>query len=564
MNTEIIETLNAIVTGDIPLEESMSALELALENMDWRLLTHQAQNEFTRPGLKIITELARIYFLKNPLIKRAVLVQQLYVWGQGMQVKSETPELQDVINAFNDDKKNKVELTGHQARGQKEVELQTDGNLFLVAFPNITTGRVRFRSIDFNEIENIIRNPDDSKEPWYYLRIWTETNTDTSTGTTEQVTRQAYYPDWEYNPTFKPKVIGSYNVKWDSPVYHIKTGGYSHWAFGVSEIYAAIDWSKAYKEFLEDWASIVRAYRRFAFQLQTTGGKQGIAAAKTKLNTTMGTGGTVVEGNPAPVTGSTFISNPDVSLTPVRTAGATVSAEDGRRILLMVAAATGLPETFFGDVSTGAHATAKTMDRPTELMMVERQNLWKDVFTNIYNYVLMWAVKAPQGTLGGFGTITKEVDGGQIVERVKWNDGVNAGIKLSFAPILEQDVAQSVNAIVNAATLGGHPPIGTIDLPTLAGMLLTALGEADVDEAIDRMFPDGDIGQMMKQIQSMQPKTPEPKPVDNPAQNGNNPQDDAQPQDDQPADKQAKAQESAAMLEAAAMVKMAEQVLAEA
>lgn len=559
MNTEIIETLNAIVAGDIPLEESMSALELALENMDWRLLTHHAQQEFTRPGLKIITEMARIYFLKNPLIKRSILVQMLYVWGQGMQVKSATPEIQDAINAFNDDKKNRAELTSHQARGQKEIELQTDGNLFLVAFPNITTGRVRFRSIDFNEIENIIRNPDDSKEPWYYLRVWTETTTQTQTGAMEQVTRHAYYPDWEYNPIAKPTEIGPYPVLWKSPVYHIKTGGFSHWAFGISEIYAAIDWSKAYKEFLEDWASIVRAYRRFAFSLQTPGGKPGIQAAKTKLNTTMATGGTSIESNPSPVTGATFISGPDAKLEPIRTAGATVSAEDGRRILLMVCAATGLPETFFGDVSTGAHATAKTMDRPTELMMVERQNLWRDIFTAIYNYVLLWAVKAPQGALRAFGDVTVERDDGQIVERVVWHDDVDSTLSLTFAPILEQDVATSVNAIVNAATLGGHPPVGTVDLPTLARMLLTALGENNVDEAIDRMFPDGDVTEMLAQMQKMQPKPPEPKAPPANQDGQSQPGQDKQPVD--PKQENVKPSEAAAMLEAAARIRIAQEIL---
>lgn len=557
---QVLDQNSALVNQNVEMSERLAALEFALETVDWRLLTTQQEQEFSREGLRIITDLARIYFLKNPLIKRAVLVQQLYVWGQGMSLKSATPEIQDVINAFNDDDYNKTELTGHQAHGQKEIELQTDGNLFLVAFPNLTTGRVRFRSIDFNEILDVIRNPDDNKEPWYYKRVWSQARTDLDSGTTTIETETKYYPDWKYTPVSRPATIGNYPVAWDTPVYHVKTGGFSHWAFGVSEIYAAIDWSKAYKEFLEDWASIVRAYRRFAFQLTTPGGKQGIAAAKTKLGTTMATGGTSMETNPSPLTGSTFISGNDTTLTPIRTSGATVSADDGRRIMLMVAAATGLPETFFGDVSTGARATAKTMDRPVELMMKERQTLWANIFTNIYNYVLKWAVKAPQGRLTSLGHIVTERENGQLKERVEWNKGVDSSLSIDFAPILEQDVEKSIKAIVSAATLDGKVPVGTIDLPTLSRMLLMALGEQNVDEIVDRLFPDGDISQMVKHLQQLQTTKPTPVPMGNQPQNGQQPdgkqaqqgQDNQQQQGDnqQPAN----ANESATMHEAASDV----------
>lgn len=490
----VVAQESQLLLQNTELTERLAALELALDTVDWRWLSQQAQQEFSREGLRVIVDLARVMYLKNPLIKRSVQVQRLYVWGQDVSVTAKDPEINAVITAFDDDVHNQVELTGHQARMEKETELQTDGNLFLVFFVNQLTGRVRMRSIQFDEIAEVIRCPDDAKTPWFYKREWQQSDFDMSTGVTTVAQKTAYYPDWRYNPTVKPTTIGSWPVCWDQPVYHIKTGGFSNWTFGVSEIFAAIDWARAYKEFLEDWASIVRAYRRFAFQLTTTGGKQGIAAAKTKLGSTLGSsGGTSIESNPSPVTGATFIAGEGTSIQPVRTSGATVGAEDGRRLLLMVGAAVGLPETFYGDVSTGAHATAKTMDRPTELMMKDRQTMWSDIFMNIYGYVLLWAIKATSGPLRSLGHLVREIEGDQVYERIEWNEGVDAHIDIDFAPILQQDVDQAVNAIVNAGTLGGRQLAGTIDLPNLTRMLLVALGEDDVDEIVERMFPNGEV-----------------------------------------------------------------------
>ena len=489
---QLQESVETLRQDNIVLTEQLRTLELALENLDWRQLTWQSQYEFSREGLRIITELARLFYLKNPMLKRGIEVQRLYVWGQGWSVKAKDEAIQEVITNFLDDAKNQVELTGHTARMLKETELRTDGNLFLVWFVNINTGRVRVRSIPMEEIQDIHCNPEDAKEPWYYRRSW-NVQTMLPTGGVQTETRQAYYPDWKYNPTSRPSTIGNIPVMWDTPVFHIKTGGFSNWKFGVSEIYAACDWGRAYKEFLEDWASIVRAYRKFAFQLTTPGGKSGIAAAKTKLNTTVGGAtGRGLDTNPPPIAGSTFISSPDVTLQPVRTAGATVSAEDGRRILLMVCAAVGLPETFFGDVSVGTLATANSLDRPTELAMRDRQTFWAHIFKQIFDFVLLWAVKAPSGPLAGMGTLVTEVEAGQVEERIDWGETKNH-IDIEFPPIINAGLKDQIGAIISSGTLDGKSLAGTVDIVTLTRMLLVALGEDDVDEIMEKLFPGGQV-----------------------------------------------------------------------
>ncbi len=474
------------------LLERIAALEFALESPEWQRLAASADQEFTRKGLKDITELSRVMFLKNPIVKRGVSVKRFYVWGQGWTIRAKDKRIQEAIDAFLYDQKNDDVIGSHEARMQLEVELETDGNIFFCFFVNKVTGRIRVRTITFDQIEDVIRNPDDAKEPWYYKRMWTEERFNVDSGSIQTVQRTAYYPDWRYNPVNKPATIGGYPVQWDMPVYHVRIGGFSNWKFGLSEIYDSIDWAAAYKNFLEDWASIVRAYRRFAFQLTTPGGSRTVAAAKTKLNTTIGALGG--ETNPPPVTGATFIASEGHNLQPVRTSGATVSAEDGRRIMLMVAASSGLPETFYGDANIGSLATAKSLDRPTELMMEDRQQLWRDVFWNILYFVMLWQVKAPSGSLRGMATVKADVEDGQITETVEWTDETNDDISVDFPPVLQHDIPQMVEATIKAATLGASGTLaGTVDLPTLSRVLLTMLGVPDADEIVERLFPNGEV-----------------------------------------------------------------------
>jgi hypothetical protein len=472
-------------------QERMAELELALEDVNWMRVTLTGEEEFSRRGLQKICDLARLMFIKNPLIKRQVLVQALYVWAQGITVRAKDKRLNAVLQAFWDDEKNRSELTSHGARFQKDIDLAVDGNLFFVFFTRPTDGRVRVRTIPTDEIYEIISNPQDAKSPWYYHRKWSEKQLDVSSGNLKSVSKQAYYPDWRYKPTTKPTKIGKWPVQWDSPIYHVKSGGLAGWKFGVSEVYASIDWARAYKEFLEDWSSLTRAYSRFAWKLTTRGGKKGVAAAKAKLGTTLGTGseGIGIETNPPPVTASTAIIGEGHDLEPMQLRGANVSAEDGRRLLLMVAASAGLPETYFGDVSVGTLATGKTLDRPTELMMRNRQTMWMDVLHDIIMFVITAAANASDEPLKDVATVMKTSDNGELEEVIQWSDGVDPHLDIDFPPILERDVLATIQSIVEAVTLNGKP-IAIFDEPIVARLLLSGLAQDDVDELMTALYPD--------------------------------------------------------------------------
>ncbi len=448
------------------LEARLGDLERQIAEQGWNRIDGSAGREFSRDALGSIVELARIMYLKNPIIQRAVEIGALYVWGQDLSHSATNEVVQTVIDRFW--RQNRATLTGQQASRLTEVELQVTGNLFLALFPDRISGSVRVRGVPMEEIRQIITNPDDRTEVWYYLRRWSEQ----PVGGGSPVQRTAFYPDWQYRPASMPASIsdqstGDIEVRWDSPVMHVKSGAFMHWRWGVPEVYAALDWAKAYKEQLEDDATRSRALARFAWKLVTTGGKQGVAAAKAKLGTTFGPG--IAETNPPPTGGSTFIGTDGIDMSPMRVAGSTLDPDHSRPARLMAAAALGIPDHFF-DADVGNFATSKTLDRPTELRFNERRQMWRDTLGDLCQWVIDRDLEASRGLLPK--TLAED-------ER---------DVELSWPSLLERSVTESVQAIVEAATLSGRSLAGTMPRETVARQLMVAIGIEDIDGEITHLL----------------------------------------------------------------------------
>jgi hypothetical protein len=465
------------------LHERLAELELSLEDRGWDRLSGESDREFSRAGLRRINRLARLYWLKNPLILRGVAIKASFVFAQGVSITARDEAANEVLQAFLDDPDNQVELTSHEARMTKERELQVHANLYFTLFSGVT-GRVRVRSFPEDEVEDIISDPEDAKRPWYYKRTRTPRVLDANGEAVPGTTETAFHPDWRYKPAARPATIGGHRVAWDAPVYHVAVNRLSDMKFGVSEVYAAIDWAKAYKDFLEDWATIVRAYARFAWQAKVKGGTTAVAAVKDRFGTAL-SASSGAETNPPPATGSMFVANQGVDLQPMKTAGATTSAEDGRHLKLMALAALGIPEHYVSEADNGNRATAEAMELPVKLMVVDRQALWADVLKGICLYVLEVAARAPGGRLP-MPTVTRDGDR----EVVEWPQGFDRRVEVTFPPLIELDVQKAIAAIISAGTLDGKAPAG-LDLPTITKLCLQALGVPDIDELMTELFPPG-------------------------------------------------------------------------
>lgn len=463
------------------LQERIAELELALDDVGYeRIGDSNFDKQFTKASIDKIAAMARVYWLKNPLIKRAVATQANYVFGQGVDVVAADEDVQTVVDAFMEDSKNRTELTGEQAMLTKETELQVTANLFFTFFTDPLNGATRVRTIPLSEITRIIYNPDDSKEPWYYYRQWQQPK---EPGSQKYEMHQAMYPDINYMPKGGlPKHFNGIEVMALNPVYHVKTNCLSDMEYGVSEIYAAIDWAKAYKDFLEDWYTIVKSLSKFAWKATSKSGATGMAQAKQVLEGAINGGSNPMNSDLPGQAAQVWMSSDNFDLAPMPKSGATVAVDDGRRALLMVCAATGIYEHYFGDPSTGNLATAKAMEQPMLLMFQERQELWTDVFNTILGYVINQSALKPGGKLRGVMSFN---DYGESY--VDMGD-TDRSVDVKFPPILQEDVNERIDAIVKSVTLSGQTPANTIDLKTATTQMLTALGE-DTD-IVDKLFPD--------------------------------------------------------------------------
>ena len=448
------------------LQERLSTLEVAIPSVGagWELISGSSGADFDRTKLQDIADWAKIYWLKNPLIKRAVLVQALYVWGQSYSVAAQDKKVQELLDQFWLNRLNQPVLS-HQALMQQEQELQLNGNLFYIFFTG-TDGSVTVRTIPFSQVREIVTNPEDAQEPWFYRRTYSAQELN---GTAKMV--DVYHPDWQYSGEKNLSEIRGVQIDWESPVHHVKVNCLTDMQWGVSEMYAAIDWANAYKSFMEDWSKLVKAYSRFAWNATVKGGQNAVEAAKMSLEEMLQT-------DSGEEKAGIFVGNQNTSMQPYKFSGATTAIDDSRRLMLMVGSATGIPEHILAaDPSTSNLATSKSLERPVELQFSNRQRLWSDILQAICQFVIEAAITA--------GNLPESID---------------KKVSVAFPDVVEHDINEQILALIHAATLDGRELAGTLDLKTITRLLLRILKLDDADDLLTKLFPTDDL--IMKRVNS--------------------------------------------------------------
>ena len=464
------------------LEESVADLEMMLNDRGWQTLGMWGDAQFSRRGTWQNARLCRVMAVANPLIRRGLSLRTSYVWGGGVTIAAReaggddgAQDVNAVLQAFLDDPTVRKVLTGSTARETNERTLGTDGNLFAALFTAPRTGRVQPRLLPLDEITAVVRNPEDRTEVWFYQRISLDA------AGNERVT---YHPDVDYQPrvrvtrfggtaTIGGAPVAAGDVLWDAPVLHLKVNALADWDFGVGDAFAAIAWARAYKEFLEDWAKLVKALSRFAWRATSArrGGAQ--AAAERVASTQAADVGTGV--------GQTFAAS-GVNLEAIPKTGATIDSGSGRPLAAMVASALDVPVTMLlADPGvTGARATAETLDTPTELMASLRQEAWGEFLRRLLDYVVDASAKAPEGALTG------------VVSRDEWDrvvvtlDGdTNRTIEIDWPDLSDTPIDLLMKAIETADGIDKLPPL------LIVRLVLAAFNVSDADEWLAKVT-DGD------------------------------------------------------------------------
>ncbi|MCI4012368.1 hypothetical protein [Brevibacterium sp. ZH18] len=441
------------------------------EDRGWSQIGDEGQREMTPEARRQAAELCRVFAISNPLVKRGLALRAGYVWAGGVGIQapdgkeSGTQDVNSVVQNFLDDPGNRKAFTGAQAHVRMENQLGTDGMVYAVLFSNPKTGFTRIRTLDPIEMTDIITNPEDASEVWFYRRDYEESTIGERTAKVTTRQKTTWYPAMGHKPTRRFPVIDGNPVNWDAPVFMVAVNTVGK--FGVGDAYAALPWARSYREFLEDWAKLMKSLARIAWKL--SGKRSSAQQARSALNGLGEAGGIAA-------------MDPNSQLEAVPKSGATIDAESGRPLATMIAAALGLPvTTLLADPGqTGARAVAETLDQPTRLEMNGRREVWTETYRAILGHVIDQAVLAPQGPLKG----GVSVDAYTQQEEVILQGEADRTLTITWPDIDETPVDIMVKAIVDADATQKLPPLETMRL------LLRALGVRDVDEILEAWTDD--------------------------------------------------------------------------
>lgn len=383
-NYELQDEVTFLTSELREVQESMLAIADRFDNIGWNPLTKKEDpTEMTLDTVKKVSELARGLYSVNPFVHRGVDARKDYIWGKGVSFDG-IEDVYDEIEA------NRKRIFSPQAYEELERVLATDGNAFL-ALP-IDTSKQALR-IPLHEIHGAVYDPEDSETTWFYKRSYMYYKTDGRNGNVDAEERTVYYMSTDYYrerlasgkrmpATWQGKEIAKGYV-----MHHMAVNKQVGWHWGVPDVLPVIFWAKAYKEYLEDNATLVKAYSRLAWSAKaSTGAGAGAVAAQLQR----GPMRDPITGESKDV-GGTSINGGGVDLQPLPPTGSQVDFNKGSALASAIAAGLGVSKVIIlSDPGEGNRSAAETLDGPMLKAMEARQKIHEERFLDIFSF---WGLK---------------------------------------------------------------------------------------------------------------------------------------------------------------------------
>ena len=257
--------------------------------------------------------------------------------------------------------------------------LLVTGERFHVFFASTQDGEATVRSIEPTQVKQILTNPDDLTEPWFYERQWTQSGQ----------MRTLYYPDWEvmfgkdveqlWRDAHDAYSISGELAQADgtaacvlfTPFIQLDEDNLRGWPLLAPHGTA---WIRAQREFMQDRATVAKGKAAFIRRYSVSGGSRAVASIQRTLASAFQYGGTS-ETNPPLVAGSSEVHNRamDVSDLPMTT-GASDAKTDGEMFSWMAGLAGGVFPHYLGMGDAYRLATATSMERPLNMQFTLYRN----------------------------------------------------------------------------------------------------------------------------------------------------------------------------------------------
>ncbi len=354
------------------LREAVKSVEdeLASEDKGW-LTAASSFSGLTSTERRIAVNKARRYYDRDPLAHHAVRMWTDYTFGYGVSWSAKDEGAADAFRVFWDAPANKGILS---TSGQIKLSnrLLVDGEVFLALF--LGHDAIRIRPIDPMEVVDFISDPEDHEDVRYYWRSWLA----------DGHPKEAYYCSLQNSGDEPVEVNGKQIRATEEKVIVIHLAINTLGQRGNSLLLPALSWIEMYRRFLAARVAVILALARFAWKVKVAGGEDSVSAVKG-----------VYEAQ-KPAAGSTSVENEYATLEQIKVdSGAAQAYQDGRMVKLQVCAATGIPEQYFGDISIGNLATARTVELPLQKQFESYQAIWRDTLATISDVVLEASGVAP-------------------------------------------------------------------------------------------------------------------------------------------------------------------------
>ncbi|MFA5213306.1 MAG: hypothetical protein WC406_08235 [Methanoregula sp.] len=335
--------------------------------------------------IDMYADITAFMYTFNPLINRAANVKTQFTFAMNYSITPQDTESEigNQIKAIEEDAINRNAFFTHKAITEIELELLKTGNVFVAVWKDKEP--VSIRAWSNSEISDIVTDKEDAARPLFYVRQWMDDN-----AKQHIMAYPSMFATADDIPTGKTRLKfkgTELDIDRSIVVYHVSARKPLKAKFALNEFVSACRWAKPHEKILEDFAAILSALRKYSHMMTTKGTAAQSAKIATQFKGDTNNMGTVLQSNPA---GSMVVAQEGNDLRVIDAGKSKViGVEDARTYLLMVSAATGVPETFLTmDPSTGNLATAKEIGPVFITQIEERQTAWKDALTDIFRYIL--------------------------------------------------------------------------------------------------------------------------------------------------------------------------------
>ena len=321
-------------------------IELALDDRGWLVPGRQwTAADLDAQTRTTLVAKARLYWLRDPMMKQAVRLWTDYGLATGVTWDSKDPKLKKKMDDFAQHPRNKT-IMNSEGQRRSSKKLLVDGELFFAVFDAEDGGPRTIRRIDCLQISDIICDPDDEEHVLGYRRLTAQD-------------KILYYADYrctdedlallaeQNDPSSKGK-IGD-KIEDGVQIYHLPFDTLLKRGNGL--LSCNLDWSKEHRRFMEARVAITQALSKFAWKGTVEGGQGILNQVKAKLQSTYADSGmTMVERHPQTAPGGTWLQNKGIDMMPMpRVSGSREAMDDGRMLKHMICAGTGIMEHYYGD-----------------------------------------------------------------------------------------------------------------------------------------------------------------------------------------------------------------------